>query len=275
MGYKKAIESNTFLEIYEYEKDYVYSGKRNYRKNKRKGKKGDDPRSFVKYRRIRSIQRARQSFFRLVEANLQKDSFPALATFTCFEEHTLPQAYAALTNFFKNIREVAPLLSYIAVPEWQKRGTIHFHALVWGIDPKTIFDEVPWHYRAITNRKRYDAFIQFCLLHGFKPENTRGTRYFQRSWGRGFFDIIGTTNNSRALAAYMAKYLVKGLADPRLSNNRAYSSSHNVLRPWTIGTNDDDEFSYMIQNKDMSVDFQKVYDTLYLGRCVYKKINYI
>lgn len=271
MGYTKIIQTDNSLEIYSYEKDYIPSKKRSYRKNKRKAKKQDDSRAAHQYRRQSSILRAKQSFFRLVEANIQKDIFPALATFTLYENLTLTEAYEALRTFFYNISGENPNLSYIAVPEWQKRGTLHFHALVWGFDPKTIFNEVPYYYRKISNRKRFSRFIEFCTLHGFEPKESRGTRNLQRCWGRGFFDILGATNNNRALAGYLTKYLVKGLSDIRLSNNRAYTSSYNIKRPRTYGSNEIDFVMDLVYNEKDRIKDIKSYKTLYLGQCDYKK----
>lgn len=282
--YIKKIESGNLTEIYEYQKPLnVHREKRSYTKNKRGSQVLIDYRNsakretkaistpLVRYRLGRSISRARQSFFRLVSANLEEDSLPALATFTCYENLSLEEAYKALKNFFTQIRASYPRVKYIAVPEWQKRGTIHFHALVWGIDPKAILHEIPYHYRVNANAKKRERYLEFCVHYGFDPKSARGTRNLQRQWARGFFDIVGATDNSLKIAGYMAKYLAKGLADARLSNNRAYSSSHNVKRPRTETSNADFEYYYHLeQNVDKYNLKEKTYATLWLGMCKYQ-----
>jgi hypothetical protein len=72
----------------------------------------------------------------------------------------------------------------VAVSEFQKRGAIHFHALVWGIPPSVVKAE-------------------------------RHTRLVASIWGQGFTDMIETDGNSR-LASYFAKYMKKAYLDPRM-----------------------------------------------------------
>lgn len=272
--YQRIVQSGDTWEVYEYSKPYnVSRSTRNYRKNKRKSQKTLNNRTIAKYRSRRSILRARQGFFRLVQANLSKDTFPALATFTIYEDVSLEEAYKSVRAFFKRISKDFPSIRYIVVPEWQKRGTLHFHALLWGINPEAILHEVPYYYRVRSNSKKYQRYIQFCNFYGFEPTVARGTRYFQRCWAKGFFDIVGATDNSLRIASYMAKYLVKGLGDPRLSNQRAYTTSHNVKRSRSEGANGllDDEDLRVVSGEDGFVlDFTKEYDTLWLGTCTYK-----
>jgi hypothetical protein len=277
-GYRKIVKSGEQLEIYTYSKELnVSRPKRHTRKNKRQAKSKTDSGASNAYRRIKSIQRARQGFLRLVKANLQSDIFPALATFTCYEQLTIEEAYEALRQFFTTLRGRYPDLRYISVPEWQKRGNIHFHALVWGIDPRAIFDEVPTYYRKKLKRKTFEYYSEFCDFHGFKLGNERGTRDLQRCWGRGYFDILSATNSSGALAGYLAKYLVKGLADRRLGNQRAYSSSHNVYRPISKGSNGlidcTDEYLDYLEAGEKELQKISQYDTLWLGSCVYESFK--
>jgi hypothetical protein len=236
-GYKKIVQSGDELEVYVYEKKInVHRSKRNYSRNKRSAKKEDGSRACVKYRTKRSIQRARQSFFRLVAANLYQGEKPTFATFTFYESVSLSIAYRALSNFFQSVRKIYPGLSYIAVPEWQKRGTIHFHALVWGFAPDDVKKE-------------------------------RRTRNYQRLWARGYVDLRIAENRNKAIAGYMAKYLVKGLEDSRLANNRAFSCSRNVKRPFAAGSNSMAEHEDLIIPTEKELVSCRKYDTMWLGSC--------
>lgn len=244
-GYTRIIQSGEMVEIYQYSKKLnVDRQKRNYSRNKRTAQKSTDCRTIVKYRSGRSIQRARQSFFRLVATNLSQDLKPTFGTFTCYESLPLDTAYKALANFFQSVRRFYPHVSYIAVPEWQKRGSIHFHALIWGLPTNDV-----------------------------KKERT--TRNYQRLWARGYLDFRIADNRSHAIAGYMAKYLVKGLEDPRLANNRAFSTSRNIRRSNSAGSNTLSYYLDTLVPEDKELVKARAYDTLWLGTCEYRnyKLN--
>jgi hypothetical protein len=234
------------VEVYQYEKRHnVFRQKRNYTKSKRTAKKSNDSRPTSKYRTRRSIQRARQGFFRLVAANLREDSLPSFITLTCYDKKTtLADGYSALKFFWQKVRIARPECKYILVPEWQKRGALHFHVLIWGLTPNDVRTE-------------------------------RTTRNFQRCWARGFVDIRAAKNSNLAIAGYMAKYLAKALEDTRLANQRAYSCSRNVDRPTTVGTNNG-AFLLDVSLPDAkyrTIAKHKIYDTIWLGQCDYIKYN--
>jgi hypothetical protein len=242
--YTKVIQAGDQIEVYQYQKKLnVSRQKRNYRKNKRRSKKENDSRNFTQYRTNRSIQRARQSFFRLVAANLHKDKKLAFVTLTTFEQKLdLKYGYQALRFFWKNVRRLRPELKYILVPEWQKRGALHYHCLVWGLTDSDVYGE-------------------------------KRTRNFQRCWARGFVDVRFAKNSNLAIAGYMAKYLVKALEDSRLSNQRAYSCSRNVERPSEAGSNQLIDLLDVVLPDNKKIVKHKIYDTLWLGECNYLKYN--
>jgi len=244
--YTKIIQSGNQIEVYKYSKKLnVHRQKRNYRKNKRFKKTKNDSRPARQYRSIKSIQRARSSFFRLVAANLETAELPAFITLTFAGNETdIRYAYQCLNKYTANLRKVYPRLSYIVVPEWQKRGALHFHCLTWGTSGKD-------------------------------HETEHQTRNHQRLWARGYVDVRAAKNNNLAIAGYMAKYLVKALEDTRLSNQRAYSTSRNIKRPTAAGSNQLSEYMDVIMpdSKDLKINKVKNYDTMWLGSCEYIKYN--
>lgn len=244
-GYVKIVQSGETLEVYEYMKKLnVDRQKRNYSRNKRKAKTANGYGTLTKYRSRRSIQRARQSFFRLVSANLSQDTLPTFATFTFYESISIDIAYRCLNDFFKEVRRLYSDVRYIAVPEWQKRGTIHFHALVWGLPANDVKRE-------------------------------RRTRNYQRLWARGYLDFRIADNRSQAIAGYMVKYLVKGLEDSRLANQRAFSASRNIERPSSTGSNTLFDYKDMIIPEDKELVKASSYATLWLGTCEYRNYKVI
>jgi hypothetical protein len=277
MGYQRYIVAGPYVDVATYSKDYVYRPPRHTKKRKRVSKKEANRRVTTVYRSGRSIWRARQSFFLLVASNLQKDIYPTFLTFTLEQDLTIEEGYVALRFFFKTLnKRFGRDVRYICVPEWQKSGKLHFHALAWGVDSRTVFDEIPRYYTAKFRGNRRRRFIQFCELYGYDPASARGTRYLQGCWGRGFIDVLGTTKNTLGIAGYMAKYLVKGLSDPRLANTRAYSTSHNIFRPLKTGFNSSHHGSEIMGeyiDTLVNIEKQATYDTLYLGKCYRTTFN--
>jgi len=239
MGYTRIIKSGEQIEIYKYEKEYVHTNKRNYKKNTRRASFPSGSDHDVPTRTKRSMQRAKQLFIRLVASNLQGQAKPAFLTLTIEKKVSLEVGYAYLRSFWNRLKKHIHGISYIGVPEWQERGALHFHFLVWGLPTKTIKSE-------------------------------RFARNVQRQWYRGFVDLRHTKNRSLGLAHYLAKYLVSTLSDSRLGNRRAYTCSRNILRPYTIASNK------LPNNLDLTPgdNFQtdtSTYDTLWLGSCEYTR----
>lgn len=159
------------------------------------------------YRRsYASTSRSRRIFSLLVRANVSRARPPILLTLTMFE----PVAWSLASRRFKDFvsrlrRRHGSRFSYIAVPEFQKRGAIHYHVLIFGLEPS-----------AQQDRER--------------AQTERTARYFARLWGWGFCDCV-ITDGSPALAGYLAKYMHKAMQDQRIGEKKAYLASGNILRP--------------------------------------------
>jgi len=243
MGYVKVIQYANTIEIYEYQKSYVPQIRRDYRKNTRRASAYRSPIDAHFTRTQKSIARARTSFIRLVKANLQAEKKPLFLTLTIERETSLAVGYKYLSNFFKNVSRFYGRPRYIGVPEWQQRGVLHFHFLVFDIAGKSL-----------------------------DVRKERSTRNIQRLWHKGFCDLRSTSYVSDGLAGYLAKYMSSALADERLGNRRAYTCSRNIYRP-TIKS-----FNFPLPDADLTpvdslLQQETQYDTIYLGRCHYKNLT--
>ncbi len=209
MGYNKFISYGDHFELYEYEKDIVTLGGRRSKRtrssdtdNTNLGTDGTDTLSERKLgKRQDNAQRASLAFRRLVICNLSRTTLPLLVTLTHRDNlEDLTQGYKHFTSFIQALRDQhGKDFKYIAVPEFQKRGSIHFHALIWGL-PEEVF---------LSERK---------------------TRTLARLWKQGFVYLKETDGNEK-LSFYLAKYMAKAFTDPRLKNQKSYITSRNVLRP--------------------------------------------
>lgn len=208
MGFVKIISYSNTLEIYEYEKDLVVLGGRTRTRKVDScvydvSSGGDD--SFQERqegKRRDNARRAALAFRRIVASNFGGSAPPLLVTLTYRDNFTdLGGAYKHYSAFNQSLRyKYGKTFRYICVPEFQKRGAVHFHALYWGL-PEEIF-----------------------LLE-------RKTRTLAGLWGKGFVYLKETDGNEK-LSHYLTKYMSKAFVDPRLKNQKCYTASRNIKRPY-------------------------------------------
>lgn len=209
MGYNKLIAYGNKVEIYEYEKNLPERlGKNEIRNESRvrdegmaSGRNDAMRREERRGKRLDNARRATMAFRRLVASNLGKPPNPILITLTYAENiEDIKRGYKDFRSFIQRLRDkFGPSFRYIAVPEFQRRGAIHYHALFWGLPP--------------------DIY-----------ERERETRLVASLWAVGFVFIKQTDGDDR-LSTYLSKYMSKAFLDERLSNQKAYTSSRNCLRP--------------------------------------------
>ena len=235
MGYSKFVQYGNFAEYTYYEKD-VRQKSISIKKRKKK---------FIKIRTIRpdNLRRRVRDFRRLVISNLSPTNPPALLTLTSAQTVSLCSADEWLKIFLARLREFEGKdFRYISVPEFQKRGAVHFHVLVWDLRKEMI-------------------------------NNEQQFRYLQRLWQRGFVDCLPTNGDVR-LAYYLAKYMSKSMQDERLYNQKAYRASRNVLRPVLVSSSAPFDYSEEIWgehlNKKILLD-EKKFDNYWLGKAHWRK----
>ena len=188
-----------------------------------------------------NAQRSGMAFRRVVCSNLTADENPLLVTLTHKENQTdISESNRLFKLFIQRCRiKYGRAFRYIAVPEFQRRGAVHYHALFWGLPAELYHRE-------------------------------RQTRELANLWGNGFTDIILTDGNEK-LSSYLAKYMIKNLLDIRLWNKKVYFCSRNIKRP--IVVSGFDTFSFI--EKDYGLDsltpvMERTYDTMWLGEGRYR-----
>jgi len=232
--YTKSIFTGQTLEVYRFEKAPRVAA--------RKPRKSKDPsggHNITPERRFDNIRRVRRGFLRLVQTNLSANGAPSFATLTFATNSTLDPSIQCFREFVKILRkELGDGISYIAVPEFQKRGATHFHVLFWGIREELI-------------------------------KNERHTRYLQAIWARGYVDII-PTDGSPKLAGYMAKYMQKAMFDDRLLGRRSYYPSRNLMRPMLYKTALVAHYPKEVLGVDIELLTEKTFSTEWLGQGNYQ-----
>lgn len=183
--------------------------------------------------RERVLARARTSVRRLVDCNPDLNKFFTL-TFSenvtdfvvaneCFRKYVMRLKY----NYKSDLK-------YLVVPEFQKRGAIHFHVL--------------------------------CNL-PYVPVNQLADL-----WGFGFCRI-NLIDNATSVGLYVSKYIQKQFDDDRLHAKKCYWGSHNLKRPVVIDTPEVvDSLLSDCELQNAYFGRKVVYQTDMFGAVVYQKI---
>lgn len=142
--------------------------------------------------REKNAARARQTVRRVVNTNFSASS--KFVTLTFAENVTdLRRANRELGKFLKRLKRwlgYAP--QYVIVPEFQKRGAVHYHVLI------------------------NCSYIPVEVL--------------ERLWSHGFVKI-NAIDNVDNLGAYVTKYMTKDNLDERLAGQKCYFMSRNLKKP--------------------------------------------
>ena len=162
-----------------------------------------------------SLSRTRHRIIRTINANChtwldweQRPMRPQFITYTFKENITsLSEANPLFTNYIKrlNYHEFASkksVVKYITVPEFQKRGAVHYHTVFFNLRP-------------INQR------------HEFK------TGEFASFWEHGHIKvkkIAGVPN----VGNYMTKYMTKDATDRRLVGRKKYFATRGLIQPTII-----------------------------------------
>lgn len=233
--YSKSIFTGQTLEVYRYERAPKMATGHERPRKKPSSRRPD----ITPERRFDNIRRVRRGFLRLVQSNLAGNGAPSFATLTFAANSALTPSLLCFREFVSFLRkELGDGISYIAVPEFQKRGATHFHVLFWGISDELV-------------------------------KNEKHSRYLQAIWARGFVDII-PTDGSPKLAGYMAKYMQKAMHDDRLVGRRAYYPSRNLMRPVLYKTSLVANYAKEVLGVDIELLTERTYSTEWLGQGNYQ-----
>jgi len=243
--------------------DYVYAYKYEFKTKKdknleRMNKKKIDfdylfkKENFSKKQKLKTIEyknilRSKFNLQRLVKANEQE--FKTFITLTFADNITdLTYANERFNDFCTRVRRVKPDFKYVCVPEFQRRGAVHYHLLT-----------------NLEVNKDVNIII---------PQEGKEKQYDVRFWKHGFTSVFLLENIN--VIGYISKYMTKDI-DNRLFGRRRYFYSQNLKKPveYLIDL-DSDDFLIMLE---LMADKKEVFKNTYLtksGEAVffteYKKI---
>ena len=139
-----------------------------------------------------------------------------------------------LEYFITNIKKVKKDFKYICIPEFQKRGAIHFHLL--------------------TNLTLQDNYIIY-------KQKDNDKYYDIKYWNKGFVKIDFVENDLKKIIGYISKYMTKE-CDNRLFGFKRFTSSQNLIKPIIeyVNTSSDLDTNYLI---NLLSDSKCIYNNIY------------
>ena len=146
--------------------------------------------------RDKVLSRASKNVRRLINAN--RGSGTVFVTLTYADNiKDLDAANADYNRFIKRLTyAVGRPLQWLVVPEFQRRGAVHYHAVIFNL--------------------------------GYMPNKRLG-----EVWGHGFVKI-NRVQDVDNLGAYVSKYMSKGAVDDRLEGRRCWWRSRGLREPEEI-----------------------------------------
>lgn len=191
----------------------------------------------------KNILRSKLSCQRLAKANYE--AWRTFITLTYAENlDNVKQANKNLANFIRQVKKYKPDLKYLAIPEFQKRGAIHYHLLT-NID---ITDK-----KLITSQKNNNYFKHI------------------KYWNYGFTKVDKIKGDIKKIIGYISKYMTKDI-DNRLFSKNRYLYSQNLKRPTTRYIdldNPKDLALYLNLLKSKKLNYESTYIDKYNGNSIY------
>jgi len=189
----RIIKCGLIIEIYDYQTPYIYN------LGQLRTAQAELEESNARALRTDNLERARRKIKRIVNSNTFVYGYhPIFITYTFAKNCTdIREANRQFEKHITHLRRsvVGRRLRYLAVPELQKRGAIHYHVV----------------------------FFDLPFIAGIKT-------IFAKSWGQGFVQIKAV-KHVRNVGAYISKYFSKRWQDERVVGTKSYFSSAGLYQP--------------------------------------------
>lgn len=179
-------------------------------------------------------------------AKTNRDSWESFITLTFAENITdISKANKMFNSWVSNIRKLKPNFKYLAVPEFQKRGAVHYHILSnLGLSDKDIILE-----QQIKKGKAVNC----------------DTLYDVKFWKKGYVRVDFIKGDYKKIYSYICKYMTKDI-DNKLFGKKRYFFSQNLKKPTieflNLSNNRDFEYFKSLM-KDKNLEYQSTYEDIY------------
>lgn len=161
---------------------------------------------------VRSMNRSKNNLMDILKSN----DFNFFVTLT-FDKNKIDRlddnkTRKSFTQWVANIQRDLPNLYYVAVPEYHKKGGLHFHLLFGGTTAEDL------------------GLVDSGKI--VKSGKCKGqTIYNVSKWNNKGFSTATKILDVNAVKYYLSKYLTKGKVDPRFFGKKRFYVSRNIKRP--------------------------------------------
>lgn len=255
----KIIECGDYLQV------YSYSDVKTSRKIKKdnidndylfKNKNSNNKQSLQKIE-YKNIMRSKFNMQRLVKSN--ESSFKTFITLTFSENvNDIETANKKFAIWRTKIKSIFKDFRYVCVPEFQKRGAVHYHLLT------NIEIEKKYQY------KRRNKLTETSIIIPQKDFNKKQLEemnlekrkkcYDVKYWPYGFTSVIPMKNIN--IIGYMTKYMTKDI-DNRLWGRRRYLYSSNLKTPKIFYLNDNKVLDFIRMYGTIEKEYERQYENIY------------
>lgn len=191
---RKVVLSGNVVEIYEYENDVIYGYKDTKKNTKGRNSVAND--DDKEKNREKVLSRARKDLRRIINCNIQEYSKFLTLTFADNVQDLDKSNYEFKKFILRLNYHYKIKVKYSVVIEFQKRGAVHYHAILYNLTEK----------------------LDLKIL--------------QKIWGNGFIKV-NSIKDVDNVGAYVCKYMTK-TDDDRLLGRKMYFNSKGLNKPQEI-----------------------------------------
>lgn len=194
---------------------------------------------------LRSIIRSKLECQRLAKSNIK--NWETFITLTFADNITdINYANTRFRYFVDKVRRVKKDFKYLCIPEFQKRGAVHYHMLC--------------------NIKYEDNTLLY------KQEDNKKFKHI-KYWNEGFTNIEPIKNDPKKIVGYISKYMTKDI-DDRLFSKHRYFYSQNLVTPKENYINLNNEIDRSFYNKKIQ-DLELIYQNEYINPYDNNKVTFL
>lgn len=162
----------------------------------------------------KNIERSKSELIKLIKTNEEK--FKTFITLTFSENVTdVSEANKVFNIWRTKVKRIKKDFVYIAVLEFQKRGSIHYHLLT-----NLCIDD---NLSIIIPQKNFSEKQLSSMT-----EEQRSKCYDVKFWNKGYSSVFAVKNIN--VIGYMSKYMTKDV-DDRLFGKKRYLASRSLKKP--------------------------------------------
>lgn len=160
---------------------------------------------------IRSMNRSKNNLMDILKSN----DFNFFVTLT-FDKNKIDRLDDKKTRkefakFVKDLRRDFNNMIYVAVPEYHKKGGLHFHLLIGKVTAEEL------------------GLVDSGKI--VKNGRCKGQTIFNVTKWQNGFSTATKVLDTNAVKYYLSKYLTKGKVDPRFFGKKRFYVSQNIARP--------------------------------------------